>query len=164
VSEITQYGELNRLVGNWGKARAEAMKAYVYAKDIMFSGDLQDQIKSFLKFDYGKASVIKFQFPRYAIFVEKGVGKGYPIGSVSNMRKRIPKPWFSANLTDSDLDDLSNLVGSEYEEINVRLIKNSFVDPGVSITGEFMGDYGMSANDIEFKSDYERALFEKFYL
>jgi len=164
MMNVEQYGELNRLVGNWGKARADAMKAFIFSKDIMFSGDLQDQVKSFLKFDYGKASAIKFQFPRYGVFVEKGVGKGYPMGSVTNMRKRVPKEWFSSNITDADLDELSVLVGSEYEEINVRLIKNTFFDPGVNIGGENMGDYGMTMNDIEFGSDYERALFEKFYL
>ena len=161
---IAQYSELNRLVGNWGKARVEAMKAFIWSHDIRYEGDLYEELKSFLRFDYGKASVIKFQFPRYAVFVEKGVGKGYPIGSLANMRKRVPKEWFSANITESDIDDLAVMVGSEYEDINVRLIKNSFFDPGVSVGGINMGDYGMTVKDMSFGSDYEQALFEKFYL
>jgi len=164
MAEIAEYSELNRLVGNWAQGRVDAMKAYIFAKDIMYEGDLHDQLKTYLQFSYGKASAIKFQFPRYAVFVEKGVGKGYPIGSLSNLRKRVPKQWFSANVTEGDLDRLAELVGSEYEEINVRLIKNSFTDRGVSISGENVGDFGLTVKDVNFGSDYERALFEKYYL
>jgi hypothetical protein len=127
MAGLAEYDELNRLVGNWGKARVEDMKDYIAREDIMHEGDLYDAIRPFIYKTYGKVAVIKFEMPRYGVFVEKGVGKGYPMGMAAmGLGARIPKPWFSQAITDREIDELAGIVGDEYEEINVRLIKNEF--------------------------------------
>jgi hypothetical protein len=160
MAEITKYTELNSRIKQWTGTRTEQMKSWIFGHDVMFEGDLHAELRFKIRESFGKAAIISWQFPRHGVFVEKGVGRGNPIGGVGSTNKRKPKPWFQQSVTDASIAELERILGTEYESINVRTIKKTFDDLGTDIT---MGMKPVTPADVSHLSDYEQALFMKYY-
>lgn len=104
AEEIIDFSQFNE------RARAFARRSpYHFVRSILSlrigkSYDLADGFNASLGMQYGVASKITYKFLRYGVFVEKGVGRGYPIESIKSNsaiinsasgKGREPKPWFN---------------------------------------------------------------------
>lgn len=80
-----------------------------------------------LKKEFGVVNRINFRFAKHGIYFEHGVGRGRPIGS-ANVR---PNP-FLAPIINSSIDELADIVASQYADIAAAEIKFSI--PGIVTT------------------------------
>jgi hypothetical protein len=91
--------------------------------------DLADGFKASLGMQYGVASKISYKFLRYGAFVEKGVGRGYPIESIksnsaiinqaSSGKGRQPKPWFNP-VIDKEVQRAGDILIKDLGDIAVK--------------------------------------------
>jgi len=92
---------IDPIVKRWSAKTRNILRGSVSAAGIRnHSGDLQKYIRYSISRDFGIPWKIGFQFPRHGVFVEKGVGRGHPIGRVAQATaaakgRRNPKPWFN---------------------------------------------------------------------
>ena len=93
----------NEEVKKWtAQARIE-LRRNLSGLGVRSSGKLLQSIKTSAKQTRGVVDRVSFTFERYGVFVEKGVGKGWPISrvrsqSVAIMGGRSPKPWFNQTM------------------------------------------------------------------
>jgi hypothetical protein len=96
------------------------------------TGKLASKFKSKVGYQFDIASKIAYKFERYGVFVEKGVGRGYPIESVkgnaaaiasASGKGRIAKPWFNPTI-EKEAARLADLLQQDVADIAV---KNLFI-------------------------------------
>lgn len=111
--------KLNNEVAAWRKALMVALKSEITnlgighnpkskalpAKEVMTSHQWKK---------YGIVNVVNFKFPRYMVFVHKGVSRGHPI---SNPRQA--KEWFNPVL-ERNLDKLADIVADNTADLMVN--------------------------------------------
>jgi hypothetical protein len=67
----------------------------------------------------GKIYALGYKMPRHGVFVEKGVGRGHPIGN--NGLKRKPKPWFNP-VIEREVVTLGNIAAKHGADIAANRI------------------------------------------
>lgn len=77
-----------------------------------------------LKREFGVVNRINFRFAKHGIYFEHGVGRGRPVRS----SKATPHP-FLAPILNSSIDELADIVASQYADIAAEEIKFSI--PGI---------------------------------
>ena len=113
------YQNLNEDVRAWAKDSRLGLKASARKKRAKKTGRL---IKSVTARTYKRGGItdrIGFRLLRYGVFVEKGVGKGRPIGS--RKAKQMAKAWFNPEIQ-KRLPELANLAAKHHADVNARSI------------------------------------------
>lgn len=87
---------------------------------------LVKSLGSRLRKKQGDIEAIGFSFARKGIFIERGVGRGRPVGS--SKAKANEQPWLSVVLPPS-IEDLADLLENEYADIAAAEL--NFNIPGV---------------------------------
>lgn len=127
--------ELNQDVKNWSKETLGKLKAMLQMLGIRDTGELLKSLKGKVGFDFGVANRISFGLKIQGIWVEKGVGKGYPIESVkgngviiqaAGKKGRVPKPWFNPVLNEQ-LPRLADMVAEKYGDITLSNLDNALI-------------------------------------
>jgi len=106
MSQIAFNRELEqgkkRIANRYKQLMHRGMKTNLRMQDIGVEGDLDASLKAGLGYEYGALNRIGFKFLRRGVFVELGVGRGYPISRVQNNRNaqtgRVAKPWYNEEL------------------------------------------------------------------
>lgn len=107
--------EINARSEKWAVDRTGRMLELISTLGIVDTGNLFRRLRYRLRLDYGEVDRISWGLPRYGIMVEKGVGKGNPIESVSgngaSLGQRSPRKWFSTPLDeDAGTKELADLL------------------------------------------------------
>lgn len=93
--------KIDPIVKRWSARTRNILKSSISSAGIRtYSGQLNKGIAYSIARRYAIPWKISFNFPKHGIFVEKGVGRGYPIGRVGQASadaksRRHPKPWFN---------------------------------------------------------------------
>ena len=128
---LKTINQLNSDVSRWSYLTRNELVQKLNSMNIRQTGKLLKSISYNLRKYHGEVERITFKFPRHGIFVEKGVGRGYPIESVRNTsamlsvmsgKKRYPKPWFNP-VMDDELPALADTVAKHYGDLSVKHIK-----------------------------------------
>jgi len=103
--------KINVEASNWARESRVEMQTQLRHLSPKATGRLVKSIQYKVGKTFGVANRISFNFLRHGVFVEKGVGRGYPITrvkEVGNLLKsgRKPKPWFNTTM-DKKLPDLA---------------------------------------------------------
>jgi hypothetical protein len=96
----TSFDKLNADAKNWARETQKALKAKLRSLDVKGTGRLIKSINYSVGKSFGVANKISYRFPKHGVFVEKGVGRGWPITRVSSSSAAIKtgrraKPWFN---------------------------------------------------------------------
>jgi hypothetical protein len=140
MADVEKYELLNESAKAWAKLNATKMKrlvgtltlrnkiaVYKAVRAAIKSKEykpLASSIGGAIKKESGQVNRINFRFAKQGIWFEHGVGKGRRRGSAG----ANPKPWI-APILDNALDDLADLLSSDYADIAAGEIK--FVIPGI---------------------------------
>ncbi|UZR95927.1 hypothetical protein [Chondrinema litorale] len=116
---MKDYEGLNQTVSSWSKLTKQQLKLSLQQKGIADTGTLQKKILARVSKKEGIADRVAFRFPRYGVFVEKGVGKGRPVGS--RRAKSLQKAWFNP-IIEENVSKLAEELGDELATINARRI------------------------------------------
>lgn len=127
---LEAFAPLNTAAQNWTRETADKVKKSLDSKVTHYSDNLINSFKGRLLLDSGIASKISYKFLRYGVFVQKGVGRGWPIESIksntsiinSSGKKRVPKDWFNSVLNDQ-LPKLADAVAANMADITVKNIQ-----------------------------------------
>lgn len=113
---LAQYQEQQvQKTDHWAAKMVSEQLDEISTLGLVDTGKLFRALRYKLRKEFGETSSIGFQFPRYGIMLEKGVGRGYPIERVKTNQgilKRHPAPWFSAPLDDGGLEELADELAS----------------------------------------------------
>lgn len=115
-----QIEGFNAAVRDWTKGSRRALVSEMLRLGIRDTGSLRKTLRYRLRKLDGTVSAISFKFPRYGVFVQKGVGKGVPIGRVGDPAiKRKPKDWFNEPIG-KRLEELSEKIQPFYSDAVVN--------------------------------------------
>jgi hypothetical protein len=126
MSLYNDYEAFNRDVKRWSGSTRRAMMGHLNREKVHATGKLKRNLRYFTKQFYGITETISFRFPRYGVYVEKGVGRGWPISraqSSGGLGKRKAKPWFNPVL-DKAVPDLADRLQKHAADIvsdNMRI-------------------------------------------
>lgn len=97
--------EINLIGDSWSKDRTMRMLELISSMGIVDTAYLFRRLRYRLRLSYGEVERISWGLPRYGIMVEKGVGRGRPIESISGngaaLGERKPRKWFSTPLDEA---------------------------------------------------------------
>lgn len=111
---------LNTEVHDWTHDTSNALLNEIERLDIVDTGTLFRRLRYNIKHSFGLAERIGYGFPRHGVFVEKGVGRGRPVGSVK--AKRFARPWFNPTL-DEALPELGSRLADQAAYLTINSIK-----------------------------------------
>ncbi len=130
----------NADVRGWGTGWRAALRGQVAALNIHRTGALQRMLSIRYRTEHNQVYAVGAQFPRYAVFVEKGAGKGYGGKKGSRWRtqgkprrtnpeslgkmgtgNRPAKRWFNP-ITEARVQDLGNIVAKHYGNAAINSI------------------------------------------
>jgi hypothetical protein len=108
------FNKHNEGVKKWTADARIELRRNLSGLGVRSSGKLLASIRASAKQNRGVIDRVGFQFERYGVFVEKGVGRGWPISRVRGqsaaiMGGRSPKPWFN-NTMESMVPKLADIV------------------------------------------------------
>jgi hypothetical protein len=112
--QTPQYND--ELLGISKKIKQE-LKSRVSMLTSKGKGVLAKSLSVRVKRSYGEITSMSFPFARHGVFVEKGVGRGYTVGSGNSvtrtakgkvLRARVPKDWQAP--IDENMNSISKLV------------------------------------------------------
>ncbi len=110
----------NSAVRDWTKGARRELVQSMISLDIKVTGGLRKTLKYALKKSDGTIGSISFKFPRYGVFVQKGVGKGVSIEQAGTAAtKRVPKDWFNDPIG-KQLQSLSDKIQPYYSDAIVN--------------------------------------------
>lgn len=118
--QIPNSAALNQDVKSWAQETSGDLLDKISELNIVDTGNLFRRLRHRLGHSFGEVEKISYGFPRYGVFVEKGVGRGRPVGSPK--AKQYARPWFNPTL-DNRLPDLANRVARHSANLAVKSIK-----------------------------------------
>lgn len=147
MEQRLDYTKFNSEVKDWSVKVRQDLLNELNQLGIKQTGNLLRTLNASTKEYFGQTSKVQFRFPRYGVFVEKGVGRGYKINGVGaglnkingqherafsnkvSSRKliltrkgRVPKPWFNP-VIDQRIDQLSEIVSNNYEDLVINAVR-----------------------------------------
>jgi hypothetical protein len=126
--------KLSQIVHEWSMGQSATMLDNMNRLGIIDTGRLFRSLRfkiGYNRFVTDDPDRVSFQFPRYGIFVEHGVGKGRPITAPigTGAGQRNPRNWFSETLDRrSGTELLADKLASEQADLAVKLIRISKLD------------------------------------
>lgn len=117
---LVTTAEFNDIARDWSHDTLKRLLDKVRDLNIVHTGALFRKLKYKLGYDFGEVEKIAYGFPRYGVFVAKGVGKGRPVGSAS--AKQHARQWFNPVL-DDELPKLASRYAEVKADVAVRSIK-----------------------------------------
>ena len=116
------YLELNREVKGWAKDTSNMSLSEITRLKAYDTYQLFKSLRYRFGYDSGQVEKVSYQFPRYGVFVHKGVGRGWPISRVKasggKPGGRQPKPWFNP-VIDKQLEVLGDIVQKHFGDLTV---------------------------------------------
>lgn len=121
----------NASITGWDKSNTKHLKDTLNRLNVGKTGRLLKSVSGRVKKIDGLAEIITKKIDRSGVFVEKGVGRGYPIESIRSNRTSIsakggkgrePKPWFNSTI-DRDFPALADAVNKYWADASLRVIK-----------------------------------------
>lgn len=115
----------------WTVGVTQTMRAKIAAMNIGQRGEFLKMLRHSYKYRYGLIDRIGWKVPRYAIMVEKGLGRGVGMKdgvrfdkskSGKAMQNRREKRWFS-EVMDAELPRLADIIARERANGLVKQIK-----------------------------------------
>lgn len=130
MAEILDTRKFNEDARESGKKYLEILLKNQYALSIDENGYLEASTRMHVGYQFGLASKISYTFLRYGVFVDKGVGKGYPIETVRGNaaiakgggKGRTPKMWYSLAL-EKQAQELADILQQDLADIAVNSIR-----------------------------------------
>lgn len=121
---------LNTITKRWASITRQELKSSMLSKNLnKGEGKLKNSLSYSLMQNYGVVEGVKFQFAKQGVFVEKGVGRGYPLSSgkvtsVLKGKRRVAKPWYG-DIINKNIqklaDDLQKNIANDFvKEIKIR--------------------------------------------
>lgn len=111
---------INDIARDWSHDTLSLLLDRINELHIVDTGTLFRQLKYRMGYSFGEVEKIAYGFPRYGVFVEKGVGRGRPIGSTS--AKQNARKWFNPTL-DKTMPDLAQRLADGQANVAIRSIK-----------------------------------------
>ena len=87
---------------------------------------LTKSLSKYLRKKNGDIEAVGFSFAQHGIFIERGVGRGRPVGSTRAAAQK--RPWID-NTLPAEVDALANLLEEKYADIAAAELK--IVIPGI---------------------------------
>lgn len=118
----------NQTVNAWSAKTRNLMKRQLNTARVgVYSGDLQSKISYVVHRRDNSPWRVRYRFPKQGIFVEKGVGRGYPQNRIANAtslvkNRRVPKPWYNPVL-DKMVPELADKLGINLADESAANIK-----------------------------------------
>lgn len=133
IKTYIDEGAYNNAIIKWDKENTTHLKNELNSLSIRDRGELYRSVTGRTKSWNGLIYRVTKRIQRHGVFVEKGVGRGYPIESIkgnglaisaSGGKGRVPKPWFNPTI-DKDIPKLADLVQKFWSDaaINAIMIK-----------------------------------------
>ncbi len=120
--------KFNADVQAWNKQNTARLKNELNRLGIRDTGRLLRSIKGKTKKENGLIFRVTKEILRHGVFIEKGVGRGYPIESVKGNARaiqgasgRTARPWFNPVL-DKDFPRLADKVGEHMADAALKSI------------------------------------------
>jgi hypothetical protein len=119
-SIISLYYQRDREIQAWGKRSHGRLKTQIKSAGIKkYTGSLSRYMRDRYFRRAGILNAVGFKMPRHGVFVEKGVGRGYPAGHSKLGRK--PKPWFNP-VMEMEVPRLANIAAKHGVDIAAKRI------------------------------------------
>ncbi len=126
---LDALNELNNISQGWSETTKLHFLERLRSQGAFKSGKLARSLINRLKLDSGVVSKITFNFLRYGVFVDKGVGKGWPIERVGDViaalniggggNSREAKPWINVTLS-RDIVELADRIAASAADMSVK--------------------------------------------
>ena len=130
--------QMDQEIRAWGRLTRKALLFRLHSLGLQdrvaLQGELQlrKSLRSKIRKKNGDIERISFAFARHGIFLERGVGKGRPVGSAQ--ATKAAKPWLKPTL-DPAIETLADLLENEYADIaaaELRLFIPGIIDTKTS--------------------------------
>jgi hypothetical protein len=109
--------QLIQEVGAWNKRKLDRMKMNIASLTSKGKGQLLAALRGSRIIKGGTIEGTGFKFLRHGVFLQKGVGRGNPIGN----SRRKPKDWFNKEI--ENIDDLANMVAQYRADTAIKAFK-----------------------------------------
>lgn len=120
LEQLPTSDNINDIARDWSHDTLSMLLDRINSLQIVDSGKLFRQTKYRLGYSFGEVEKVAYGFPRYGVFVEKGVGRGRPVGSAS--AKKHARQWFNPTLDDA-LPKLAQRMAEGKADVAVKSIK-----------------------------------------
>jgi hypothetical protein len=131
---MADFERFNSAVKGWTAETHTKLKTALTTAKAVKTGKLRDSLTKKIRTNRdGITSRISYGFERYGVFVEKGVGRGYPAtrvtsgsafakrGENSTFKGRYPKPWFNETIL-AQMPELADEAAKEYADVTAERI------------------------------------------
>ncbi len=122
---------LNNSVQDWSRTTTADLKATASSMGIKQTGAFIRMLKERFHYSFGEIDRVGFKVPRYAIFSEKGLGRGVGMNdgvryatskNIGALLRRKQKPWYST-VMDQRLPVLADHVAKAKADAYVKATK-----------------------------------------
>lgn len=120
-----EFDKMNDSARSWARDTRKQLRSALIGVQARQTGDLQKSVRYTTGRSFGVIEWLAFKFNPSGIFVEKGVGKGWPIGgktAMNSVKARIAKPWYNpvidrniGKLADDLANDSANLADENFK-------------------------------------------------
>jgi len=114
-----EFDKMNDSARSWARDTRRQLRAAVIGVGAVDTGKLARSIRYGARQSFGVIHSLSFKFPRHGIFVEKGVGRGWPISgktAMNSVKARIAKPWFNPTI-ENNISKLADDLGKNAADI-----------------------------------------------
>ena len=119
------FDKYNDEARGWARQTRRDLRNAVLQAGAVHTGELSRSVRYGARRSFGVIHSLSFKFPRHGIFVEKGVGKGWPITgrtAMNSVKARIAKPWFNP-VIDANIGKLADKLAGHSADIATENIK-----------------------------------------
>lgn len=114
------FSPINNAADEWSREAVDTLLGSIEQLNILNEYGLWKSVRYRIRTSYGVAERIGFGFKRYGVYVEKGVGRGRPIGSTKAKQKA--RPWFNPRM-DELLPVLAEKMGEAAADVIIKGMK-----------------------------------------
>ena len=120
MEEFSDVKNINEISRRWALDTAGELLDEIERLNIVDSGTLFRKLRYRLGYHFGEVEKIAYAFPRYGVFVAKGVGRGRGIKSPA--AKRYARNWYNRPLDDR-LPQLAEEIGQAKADAALKAVK-----------------------------------------
>jgi len=122
-----QLEDLIQTARAWGRDARKDLRFRLARLTLQEKTDLSRSIRISVKTKQLELERISFKFLRHGIFLERGVGRGRPVGSAK--ARKYAKPWIEPTLAKA-VPELAEMLADEYGDIAAGTLR--FLVPGIA--------------------------------